>query len=222
MKKTLLLIIAVVAFTCVSNAQIVKSNSVKRTVTTEKVEKPQSESMWYMRLGLNMMKFKGDDFVSDEKYSKSVLGYNWVLGFEKPLGPLFWGMEFGLGSRGYKISVDKYEQKLFAHNTIFSPFNVGYKYPVSDNLAVEGHLGAFIRVDYFGKVHEEDGRDEEDWTIYDTEGDYMFPDAGMQFGFGLWFNNIGVDLCWQKGFINLFEDVDCKSSNFMLRLGVAF
>ena len=210
-------------FAIVSNAQIVRSNSSKTVTTT--VEKEPSESIWYMRLGLNMMKFKGEDFVVDENV-KSNLGYNWVIGFEKPLGPLFWGMEFGLSSRGFKVEYKgngyKESYKLFAHNAIFSPFNIGYKYPISDNLAVEAHLGAFVSGDYFGKWEEEEYGRKNDWTIYDLD-DYIFPDAGMQFGFGMWFSNIGLDLCWQKGFLNITsDDDDFKSSNFMLRFGVAF
>ena len=207
-----MLMVAVLAFSYVVNAQIVKSNSVKRTITTEKVEKPESESIWYMRLGLNMMKFKGD--LIDDEYMKSNLGYNWVIGFEKPLGPLFWGMEFGLSSRGFKLESNGYTSKFMAHNGIFSPFNIGYKYPISDNFAVEAHLGAFVSGDYFGKWDDD--------VIYDYD-DYVYPNAGMQFGFGMWFSNIGLDLCWQKGFLNLTSDGDdFKSSNFMLRLGVAF
>jgi len=197
-------------FAIVSNAQIVRSNSSKTVTTT--VEKEPSESIWYMRLGLNMMKFKGD--LIDDEYMKSNLGYNWVIGFEKPLGPLFWGMEFGLSSRGFKFEGNGYTSKFMAHNGIFSPFNIGYKYPISDNFAVEAHLGAFVSGDYFGKWDDD--------VIYDYD-DYIYPNAGMQFGFGMWFSNIGLDLCWQKGFLNLTSDGDdFKSSNFMLRLGVAF
>jgi len=197
-------------FAIVSNAQIVRSNSSKTVTTT--VEKEPSESIWYMRLGLNMMKFKGD--LIDDEYMKSNLGYNWVIGFEKPLGPLFWGMEFGLSSRGFKLEGNGYTSKFMAHNGIFSPFNIGYKYPISDNFAVEAHLGAFVSGDYFGKWDDD--------VIYDYD-DYIYPNAGMQFGFGMWFSNIGLDLCWQKGFLNLTSDGDdFKSSNFMLRLGVAF
>lgn len=210
MKKLFLMFLGCMVFAIVSNAQIVRSNSSKTVTTT--VEKEPSESIWYMRLGLNMMKFKGD--LIDDEYMKSNLGYNWVIGFEKPLGPLFWGMEFGLSSRGFKLEGNGYTSKFMAHNGIFSPFNIGYKYPISDNFAVEAHLGAFVSGDYFGKWDDD--------VIYDYD-DYIYPNAGMQFGFGMWFSNIGLDLCWQKGFLNLTSDGDdFKSSNFMLRLGVAF
>ena len=217
MRKVFLLLAALAVSATMSNAQIVRSNSSKITV-----EKEKSESVKYMRLGLNFMKVGGDD-VSDaaKDYLKTNLGYQIVWGFEKPLGPLFWGMEYGLSSRGFKFKFDKDEEKLFVHSGIFSPFNLGYKYGITDELAVEGHVGAYISGDYFGKYKwTEDGESDES-SIYDLE-DYSYLDAGMQFGVGLWYNQIGVDFLIQKGFVNWSEDVKQHTSNFMIRLGILF
>lgn len=221
MKKIFLLLTALVSFATVSNAQIVRSNSSKTVTST--VEKEPTETVKYMRLGLNFMKIGGDD-VSDaiKDYMKSNLGYQIIWGFEKPLGPLFWGMEYGLSSRGYKLEFDNEDEKLFVHSGIFSPFNLGYKYGITDELAVEGHVGAYISGDYFGKCKgtDEDGESYEE-SIYDFD-DWSYLDAGMQFGFGLWYNQIGIDFLIQKGFINMAEDVKWHTSNFMIRFGVAF
>lgn len=219
MKKFLLLLITFIAITSISNAQIVKQNSVK----INKQEKEPSESMWYARFGLNFMSAGGDDV--DEL--KSNLGYQLVWGFEKPIGPLFWGMEFGLGSRGYKAKEG--DMKLTAHNGVFSPFNLGYKHELSSDLALEAHIGVYVAGDYYGKAKDvvtgynyKKGYENGDCSIYDLDG-YVFPDAGMQFGFGLWYNVIGVDILVQKGFVNWNKDADSfHTSNFMIRLGLKF
>lgn len=212
MKKILMLFFALAAFVSVSNAQIVRSES-RRTVTQERVKEP-SESMWYARFGLNMMKAAGDDV--DKCDSK--LGYQLVWGFEKPMGPLFWGMEFGLGSRGWKFDENGSKQELIAHNGVFSPFNIGYKHPISDDFAVEAHLGAYVSGDYYGKIKDDYHGD---FNIYDSDS-YVFPDAGLQFGFGVWYNVVGLDIFFQKGMINWQEDIKEHTSNFMIRLGVKF
>lgn len=214
-----MLFVAIATFASVANAQIVRSES-KRTVTQEK---EPSESMWYARLGLNMMKAGGDDAPDG---IKSNLGYQIVWGFEKPLGPCFWGMEFGLGSRGYKTNGD-YANKLTVHNAIFSPFNIGYKHELGSDFAVEAHVGAYVSGDYFGTMKDypvQSGKykvEKEDVNIYDLDG-YVFPDAGVQFGFGFWYNAIGLDFCFQNGFIDWNKDAKYHTSNFLIRLGLKF
>lgn len=218
MKKILFLFAVVLTFGYnVSNAQIVRSNSERTITTTTTHERPPSESMWYARFGLNFMKVGGDDVDPFKSNIKSNLGYQIVLGFEKPLGPLFWGMEFGLSSRGYKFNNIGDNQKLLAHNGIFSPFNLGYKYNITGEFAVEAHLGVYVSGDYFGKYKD----DHDEFNIYDAEN-HIFPDAGMQFGFGVWYGKVGVDLLFQKGFVNWREDYKMHTNNFMLRLGLAF
>ncbi|MBR4327351.1 MAG: outer membrane beta-barrel protein [Bacteroidales bacterium] len=214
MKKIFFMVLALTMIVGVSNAQIVRSNSVK-------VTKEEGESMWYARLGLNMMKAAGDD-VED---CNTNIGYQIVWGFEKPLGPCFWGMEFGLGSRGYKVDGD-YSNKMMVHNVVFTPFNIGYKHSFSDEFAVEAHVGPYVAADYFGVLknvpyYEGKKVETEDVNIYDLE-DYVFPDAGVSFGFGVWYNSIGIDLCLQKGMINWNKDVKMHTSNFLIRLGFKF
>lgn len=216
MKKLFTLIVALAMIVSTASAQIVRSGGV-----SVKTEKEPSESMWYARLGLNMMKAAGDD-VDDVKTN---MGYQIVWGFEKPMGVMFWGMEFGLGSRGYKTDGD-YSNKLTVHNVVFSPFNLGYKHSLTDDFAVEAHVGAYVSGDYFGvmkNVPHYSGKkvETEDENIYDLD-DYVFPDAGIQFGAGIWYNSIGVDFCFQKGMINWHKDIKMHTSNFLIRLGFKF
>ena len=71
-------------------AQIVSS----RSVSIKSAQKQPSETQWFLRGGLNVMKMTGDG--AEDTGSK--LGYNFVYGFQKPLGSVgtYWGMEFGL------------------------------------------------------------------------------------------------------------------------------
>ena len=116
-------------------AQIVSS----RSVSIKSAQKQPSETQWFLRGGLNVMKMTGDG--AEDTGSK--LGYNFVYGFQKPLGSVgtYWGMEFGLGSRGWKVEENEsdyeYSLSLMAHNVQVSPFTFGYKYNITDALAVD-------------------------------------------------------------------------------------
>ena len=55
------------------------------------------------------------------------------------------------------------------------------------------------------------------------EVDYNHFDAGMNIGVGVWYDRFNLDLTYQRGFIDAFSDTDgFKTSNFMIRLGIAF
>ncbi len=223
MKKLLTLAIAAIAMATTTNAQIVSSRSQLVTTTTE--VKP-STTTWLVRAGLNIMNFTGDD----AKEYDSKIGYDVAFSFQKSLGSvdgLYWGMEFGLGSRGYKYEEDEYyEESTLAHNFRWSPFTIGYKYAITDAFKVEAHLGAFASVDYAGKGKWE-GEDfygdhiSGDSSIGDWE-DWNRFDAGLQLGFGVWYDRYNLDFTWQRGFIEGYKDYKMYTSNFMIRLGVAF
>lgn len=201
------------------SAQIVTSTSRNLKVVREKTPKTTT---WIMRVGLNLMKFTGDDA---EDCSRK-LGYDYSVEFNKQLGNvngLYWGMEFGLGSRGYKYEEDDYDEKMMCHNARISPFIIGYKYSISNGFAVEGHLGAFVSCDYTGKLKEEYNGYSEDSNMSDWEN-FQRVDAGFRLGAGFWYNNVNLDFTWHRGMINAIKE-DCdgfKASNFMIRLGFAF
>ena len=169
MKKVLSIVAALLL--CVgTQAQIVSSRS-----TIVKTQKQASNTQWFLRAGVNMMNLSGDGIDGTD----SNIGYNATLGYQKSLGGAgaYWGMEFALGSRGFKVD----DMKCIAHNVQYSPFTFG-------------------------------------WKI-----DYNHFDAGMNIGVGVWYDRFNLDLTYQRGFIDVFTDADgIKTSNFMIRLGIAF
>lgn len=128
-------------------------------------------------------------------------------------------MEFGLGSRGWGDSEDGYKVSQMAHNVQVSPFTFGYKYNITDAVAIDAHLGAYVSFDYVGKYkEEEDGKEVGSASIGDWE-DWKRFDAGMNIGVGLWYSRFNLDFTYQRGFIKTWE---CNTSNVLIRLGVAF
>ena len=215
MKKVLSIVAALLL--CVgTQAQIVSS----RSVSIKSAQKQPSETQWFLRGGLNVMKMTGDG--AEDTGSK--LGYNFVYGFQKPLGSVgtYWGMEFGLGSRGWKVEENEsdyeYSLSLMAHNVQVSPFTFGYKYNITD--------GSYVSCDYVGKIKEKEsyqGDSEETSVNMGDWEDWKRVDAGMNIGVGIWYDRFNLDLTYQRGFIDTFSDADgFKTSNFMIRLGIAF
>lgn len=220
-----------------ASAQLVKS----RTFVEKK-----SNTMWYVRLGMSMNNAAGKgvdnclDWYDDGSEAGAKVGYDFSVGFHKPISDfgLYWGMEYGLGTRGAKATlIDKYhdeesELSLLAHNIKISPITFGYKYSITDDLKLDAHIGAYASYDYYGKGNEKlDGRDYDNTSIYDLD-DYNSFDCGLQAGIGVWFDRFNLDFTYQRGFMNVssdegFRDYDGElggvySSNFMIRLGVAF
>lgn len=101
---------------------------------------------------------------------KSSIGYDVSLGFSKSIGhrPLYWGMELGLTTRGFKTSASweksatssvsgghdyhgKFQDdKLLCHSVKISPFTIGYRYVFCKNMAADVHLGSYASYDYVG------------------------------------------------------------------------
>ncbi len=231
MKKLLLLaLIAVMAVGV--NAQIVVSQS--NIITKTKVEKPKTKkkTTWYMRVGVQASKMAfDDDFTDSEGSIKSAAGYNLDFGFQRPMGGkgAYWGMTFGLGSRGFKYKEedsewyqgDKYEyeytEKHTAHNFQYSPFTFGWKIKLADKLYLDPHIGLYFSVDYTGKIKCKEKltiggdteTDDESFSIYggeywgDEEDVWWCPaDIGLNTGIGIWYDRFNFDITWQRGFVN--------------------
>lgn len=213
MKKFLVMAVAVLMCTGLQ-AQIVQSRSV-----SIKTEKAPSETTWFIRGGLNMAGMAGDDL---ENFGRRA-AYQIDLGFQKAFTNvgLYWGMDFGLGSRGFKIDEDGYEDKMIGHNFQLSPANLGWKYEIFDNFKVDLHLGAYLSCDYTGKEVTKYAGVKETLKMKDFEGYNRF-DAGMNIGFGVWYGRYNLDFTFQRGFVSAIDDIDMYASNLMLRLGVAF
>lgn len=174
------------------------------------------------------------------------------FGFQKPIKDfgLYWGMELGIGTRGAsykekdKDDGDWTEGKGTAWNVKYSPFTFGYKYSVTDDLKIDAHIGAFVSYDFAGKKMKFEDSDGDTWDkdFDDLHWDYLAVDAGMQIGAGVWFKRFNLDFTYQRGFVPMFkptvttytynshgyytssssEEYSLCSSNFMIRLGVAF
>lgn len=233
MKKVILSLL--VAFAAVSaNAQIVSSTS--RRVSYAKTE---SNTQWYGKVGLNVMNYYVGSGVSDDASAK--IGYDINFGFQKPLGssPCYWGMEFGLTSRGSKAEATVKQGKYYVtqtenemrHAIVYSPFTIGFKKNLVSKLAIDAHAGVFLSADYTGKVKKEldsnlgkeyNGSAEAkmgDWN------DFNRIDAGLKFGLGLWYDRFNFDLSYRQGFINAWCPENAETNiagNFIVSVGVAF
>lgn len=214
--KKLVSIVAALMICMGVQAQIVSSRS-----SIVKTERQPSSTQWFIRGGMNLMNMNGDGADG----LKSKMGYNVMAGFAKSMGSAgaYWGMDFGLTSRGFKAEGEDEDIKCTAHAVQVSPFTFGWKVNVADKIAIDPHIGAFVSCDYTSKM-KGDGEDI-NWSDFaDTEYvDYNRFDAGINLGVGVWYDRFNLDFSYQRGFIDVFTDFDgIKSSNFMIRLGVAF
>lgn len=212
MKKVLSIVVALLL--CAGmQAQIVSSTS--RSIKTERTR--PSETEWLIRVGMNLMNLAGDGAEGCD----SKMGYNFAIEFNKPIGDAggYWGMNLGLGSRGFKAD----EVKCIAHNVQYSPITLGWKIGVADNIKIDPHLGFYASYDFSSKMKE--SGDDISWGDYADylEVDYHGYDVGLNAGVGVWYDRFNLDFTYQRGFIDVFSDFDkIKTSNFMIRLGVAF
>ena len=86
------------------------------------------------------------------------------------------------------------------------------------------HVGVFASYDYTSK-NERRWRKASVGVIMQIiwRLTYNHFDAGMNIGVGVWYDRFNLDLTYQRGFIDAFSDADgFKTSNFMIRLGIAF
>lgn len=214
MKKFLTAVAFVLTFGIAAQAQstIVSSRTVDIT-------KGESSTQWILRAGLNIAGLAGKD--AEDLGTKAA--YDVAISFQKPLSDfgMFWGMELGLGSRGFGYDEDDYEASLLSHNVRFSPFTFGYAYNFTDQIKADIRLGGYASFDYTGTYKEKEDGDEYDCNISDFD-DYQRFDAGINFGIGVWYNKINLDFSYQRGFIGMAEDTKWYTNNFMIRLGYAF
>ena len=214
--KKLLSIIAALLICMGTQAQIVSSRS-----SIVKTEKQPSNTQGFVRVGMNIMNMVGDGAEGLD----SKMGYNVTFGFIKPMGNAgaYWGMDLGLTSRGFKIEGEDDDIKYIAHAVQISPFTFGWKINVADEIAIDPHIGAFVSCDYTSTM--KDDNNDMDWSDFADllAVDYNRYDVGINAGVGVWYDRFNLDFSYQRGFIDVFTDCDgIKSSNFMIRLGVAF
>ena len=204
MRKLILMVVA--AFVCTTiSAQLVTSSSFK---------KEKSKTVWYAKVGMTLANMSADGESAD-----NLFGYNVGIAFDRPMGGsgAFWGMGLMLGTKGYKVSEGKYEVKMNA-NKLEIPLNFGYKYKINDDFAVDARVGGFVNYDVFGNLKESDGDDEESYSLGDLE-DYDRFSAGLQFGVGVWYQHLNLNITYQNG---LVKQNEAKERNWMISLGYAF
>lgn len=225
------------------------------------------KAVWIIRAGANFNSAVGDwkDDVEKswenahrisltDKSFPSSTGFDVSFGFNKSFGnhPLYWGMELGVSTRGYKTSASwaagkvsqtfgdyighkiTDEETLTAYNAQLVPFTIGYKYVFLDKMAVDVHLGGFVSYDFAGKLkkYEYDwqtssGKSHSSEKTQSTDlcdiDEYQCIDAGLNVGVGYWFGHFNIDFSWQRGFINMYDmDSSMYSQSLKLRLGYAF
>lgn len=231
-----------------------------QVVTSRTTYKAKNSTQWYARIGMSINNAAGgNDFVDGMKSEGvdasigSKVGMDIDFGFQKSIGRsgLYWGMELGIGTRGaslkekYAAYDDGYESEpggenkghFSSWNVKYSPFTFGYKYSLTEDIKLDGHLGAFFSYDFSGKTKYSwgDGEDEKETISYLKDNyDFKCFDAGMQVGIGVWWKKFNLDFTYQRGFVpaakvfaEAYDDYDVKecklySSNFMIRLGYAF
>lgn len=161
-----------------------------------------------LRGGFAANNFKGDDYGLD-----CLPSYNVGLDFNKAImDDWYWNVGVMFGTRGYKIDMKGDDYKFRAHN-INIPFTTGYKYNLTDNIAVDGRFGGFLGVDMAGKSGNV--------KIGDIK-DYKRFDGGLVLAFGVWYKNINLEYMFKRGFGELVDGGMKGSVNHLLRLGYAF
>lgn len=261
---------AVVALTAMgANAQIARS-------TMFQAPERENNVMWYVRAGVSINNAAGNgDFKDSYKDDNgktdtglgSKAGYDVVFGFNKTIASTdaYWGMEFGFGTRGYSQKFEESEsgnysgiqfnrsymdkKSLIAHKFKITPVMFGYKYPVTDKIKIDAHLGAFLSIDMAGTLKSEyensliipsypsasDYESGKESTsigdLKDSEGDSYYNrfDAGIQAGIGVWYGRWNLDFTYERGFCSFYSYEEYNghkpslcASNAVIRLGFAF
>ena len=225
MKKAFITLLIVMTGVC-AQAQL-------RTSRTFVHQKAKME--WTVRAGVSFDRLTG--YVESDLKSSGDLEVGGKTGFAVDFGfnkffknsNLYWGMELGIDTRGTSFSGDDpkndYTMSALFYNLKWSPFTIGYKVQVTDNIKVDPHIGLFASYDFATSSNDHDG-----FGIDYTENKL---DAGLQFGAGVWYGRFNLDLMYQVGFVpaNVYfygnygysSYIDGgKTSNFLIRLGVSF
>ncbi len=168
-------------------------------LSSRTVTKPKSNTMWILRAGMTL------NNATDNKGGGSAIGFDATIGFNKPISSssVYWGMDLGIGTRG--CSFKGYDDDALAYAVRFSPVTFGYKYAFTEDFKLDGHLGAYASYDF---AHNDEAEGLDDF------------DAGVQVGIGAWWKRFNLDVTYQRGFCDMAGD--SKSSNVMIRLGIAF
>lgn len=264
--KKLILPLMMLAVSIPSFGQIVRSTTFAQR---------EKRIDWYVRLGLSCNNLTGDavsevkDAIKEEKRDPgdnrefeagfgTRANFDIEFGFNRFFGrtDLYWGMELGLGTRGgsyhayQKSPTYEGEDKCWVntYGVKYVPFQLGYKFPVNDDIKIDAHLGVWLEYDFAGSYTEDEwakwstwgNSDNEEtykrsWGYYDDHVNGIGIDAGLQLGIGVWFKRFNLNFTWQRGFAPMMDfpfgdhvynkdgdRVYYNSSNAIISLGVSF
>lgn len=228
MKKVLLLAVMGIMAACAS-AQVVRSTT---------YVKEKTPTQWYVRAGLSFNNYTSMTGADADGKQGMKMGAEFDLGFQRPIkkSGAYWGMELGIGSRGGTYEWDDKEDGKYSYsawNVKYSPITFGYQYAVTENIKIDGHIGAFVSYDFSKSCKFSiDKKYKEYWSDFEIEEEEEWGkdlmedfDVGLQIGVGVWVKKFNVDLTYQRGFMDAMsadETKAPKSSNLMLRVGYAF
>jgi len=215
MKKILSLAVAFFClFTFSANAQIVSSTS----KLYKQTEKAPSSTVKFFHAGIGYNTFVGDDFDDVDSKFGFMAGYQ----FQKPMGSkgFFRGMDFSIGTRGWKYDKNGYESTLKAWNLQWSPFLFGYDIKPNNNIRIRPQLGIFVSADFAAKqtIKYAGKKDSENML---KDDDYIAADAGLHTGCDVIFHNRWLaGITMQRGFVSYDKDLDGSAFNFLFRGGI--
>lgn len=245
--KKLLLIVATAFMAISASAQVMSSYSYSKSKTSTLWYARLGVSFNNIAGASEAIDLANEGRTHSEVSLGSRAGMDIDFGFQRPISNfgLYWGMELGIGTRGFSTKYEEtdddetYDEKghILTWNVKYSPFTFGYKYSITDDIKLDAHLGLFVSYDFAGKKLSYKDSDGDKWEVDNDElkdeYDYQVFDAGMQIGLGVWYKRLNLDFTYQRGFVPAakiyYYDKDANSvekslhsSNFMIRLGVAF
>ena len=205
------------------------------------------DNVWIVRTGVSLNNVSGSG-VEETKAIwmaskgagefKNALGGTMSFGLYCPLAPsqFYYGINVSTGMRGFRTStkwkddisnMNSQTTRLTAFNAQISPTNVGYIAKISDNAALDFHVGTFFSCDFAGSVitevdYSNNTKNRTSIDINDDE-DYEKYDIGVIGGIGLWINHWGIELNYQRGIATMDKGgVNLYSNKILFTLGYAF
>lgn len=176
---------------------------------------------WKINVGATFSTLRGNDKESYTYSSKP--GYDIEIGFRRTIkNNIFWGMSTGFLSRGFQADfkgsrIDDTEN-MMCHVFNFMPVKFGYKYDITEKLAVSAFLGAYldiVMVQNFDQNYTGSRRDDEQYSYSDDLADF-----GFRFGLGAQYGHIALDFSIDRGVIGRMCDL--KQRSIGLNLGFIF
>lgn len=182
---------------------------------------PPKKTEWKINVGATFSTLRGNDKESYTYSSKP--GYDIEVGFRRMIkNNFFWGMSTGFLSRGFKADFEGRRiddtENMMCHVFNFMPVKFGYKYDITEKLAVSAFLGAYLDIvmaQNFEQSYTSNYRDY-DQNSYSND----LADFGFRFGLGAQYGHIALDFSIDRGVIGRMCDL--KQRSIGLNLGFIF